>query len=117
MVSVRQRATSFMRTAPLQPVLRSVMLAIVNGRTSVSETFEMGANFVVGKPIQDGRICAVLDMAVPKMEREHRRYFRHRSICPLSSSCTQGSPSGRRCGISAREALPSALAKHCLRVW
>ena len=110
MVSVRQRATSFMRTAPLQPVLRSVMLAIVNGRTSVSETFEMGANFVVGKPIQDGRICAVLDMAVPKMEREHRRYFRHRSICPLSSSCTQGSPSGRRCGISAREALPSALA-------
>src|SRR5437773_2169037 len=42
---------------------RSVMLAIVNGRTSVSEAFEMGANFVLGKPIQDGRICAVMDMA------------------------------------------------------
>ena len=43
----------------------------------------MGADFVVGKPIQDGRICAVLDMAVPKMEREHRRYFRHQIDLPI----------------------------------
>src|SRR5438132_706013 len=62
---------------------QSVMLAIVNGRTCVSEAFEMGANFVLGKPIQDGRICAVLDTAVPKMEREHRRYFRHPIDLPI----------------------------------
>src|SRR3989449_6312543 len=62
---------------------RSVMLTIVHGRPSVSEACEMGANFVLGKPIQDGRICAVLDMAVPKMEREHRRYFRHPIDLPI----------------------------------
>jgi PilZ domain-containing protein len=67
-----------LRSIPANPAnKRAVMLAIVNGRTSVSEAFEMGANFVLAQPIQDGRICAVLDMAVPKMEREHRRYFRH----------------------------------------
>ena len=73
-----------LRSIPANPAnKRSVMLAIVNGRTSVSEAFELGANFVLGKPIQDGRICAVLDMAVPKMEREHRRYFRHPVDLPI----------------------------------
>ena len=73
-----------LRSIPANPANKqSVMLAIVNGRTSVSEAFEMGANFVLGKPIQDGRICAVLDMAVPKMEREHRRYFRHPVDLPI----------------------------------
>src|SRR5438309_5130748 len=51
------------RTRPWQLNFRSAaawMVLSVNGRTSVSEAFEMGANFVVGKPIQDGRICAVL---------------------------------------------------------
>src|SRR3989442_11740981 len=75
---------------------RSVMLAIVNGRTSVSEAFEMGANFVLGKPIQDGRICAVLDMPVPKMEREHRRNFRHPADLPIELQLSTGQPSRAR---------------------
>jgi len=73
-----------LRSIPANPANKqSVMLAIVNGRTSVSEAFELGANFVLAKPIQDGRICAVLDTAVPKMEREHRRYFRHPVDLPI----------------------------------
>ena len=73
-----------LRSIPANPANKqSVMLAIVNGRTSVSEAFELGANFVLAKPIQDGRICAVLDTAVPKMEREHRRYFRHPIDLPI----------------------------------
>src|SRR5437867_8308658 len=73
-----------LRSIPANPANKqSVMLAIVNGRTSVSEAFELGANFVLAKPIQDGRICAVLDTAVPKMEREHRRYFRHSIDLPI----------------------------------
>ena len=73
-----------LRSIPANPANKqSVMLAIVNGRTSVSEAFELGANFVLAKPIQDGRICAVLGTAVPKMEREHRRYFRHSIDLPI----------------------------------
>src|SRR5438445_12769354 len=73
-----------LRSIPANPANKqSVMLAIVNGRTSVSEAFELGANFVLAKPIQDGRICAVMDMAVPKMHREHRRYFRHPVDLPI----------------------------------
>lgn len=62
---------------------RSVMVAVLNGGTPLSEAFEMGANFVLGKPLQDSRLQAVLDMAVPKMEREHRRYFRHEIDLPV----------------------------------
>ncbi len=62
---------------------RSVMVAVVNGGTTVSEALEMGANFVLGKPLQDGRLRALLDMALPKMEREHRRYFRHEIDLPV----------------------------------
>jgi len=62
---------------------QSVMVAIVNGGTSVSEAIERGANFVLNKPLQDGRLCACLDIAVPKMEREHRRYFRHEIDLPV----------------------------------
>ena len=62
---------------------QSVMVAILNGGTSVSEAIEKGANFVLNKPLQDGRLCACLDMAVPKMEREHRRYFRHEIDVPV----------------------------------
>ncbi len=62
---------------------QSVMVAIVNGGTSVSEAIERGANFVLNKPLQDGRLCACLDMAVPKMEGEHRRYFRHEIDLPV----------------------------------
>jgi ActR/RegA family two-component response regulator len=62
---------------------RSVILAVLNGTTSISQAFEMGANFVLGKPVQEERIAAVLDMVVPKMKSEHRRYFRYESDLPV----------------------------------
>ncbi len=73
-----------LRKIPTSPAnKRSVMVAVVNGRTTVSEALEMGANFVLSKPLQDGRLRALLDMALPKMEREHRRYFRHEIDLPV----------------------------------
>ena len=73
-----------LRKIPTNPAnKRSVMVAVVNGGTTVSEALEMGANFVLGKPLQDGRLRALLDMALPKMEREHRRYFRHEIDLPV----------------------------------
>ena len=56
---------------------RPVVILVVNGRTSIGEAFELGANFVISKPLEDGRLLTLLDLALPKMEREHRRYFRY----------------------------------------
>jgi hypothetical protein len=61
----------------------SVVVAIVNGTTSVSIAVDAGANFVLGKPVQDGQLRSLLDAAVPRMAREHRRYFRHKVDLPV----------------------------------
>jgi CheY-like chemotaxis protein len=59
------------------------IVAVVNGATSVEGALELGANFVIGKPISEGRLQNVLDVAIPKMEREHRRYFRYEIGLPV----------------------------------
>src|SRR6266566_1791929 len=55
----------------------SVVFAVVNAKTTVSMAVEAGANFVLGKPVQDKPLRGILDIALLRMEREHRRYFRH----------------------------------------
>jgi CheY-like chemotaxis protein len=69
---------------------RPVVILVVNGRTSISEAFELGANFVISKPLEDGRLRTLLDLALPKMEREHRRYFRY----PVTLSVQLDLPTG-----------------------
>jgi DNA-binding response OmpR family regulator len=56
----------------------SVVVAVVNGTTSVSTAVDAGANFVLGKPVQDKQLRSLLDIALPRMAREHRRYCRHK---------------------------------------
>jgi DNA-binding response OmpR family regulator len=68
----------------------SVVVAVVNGTTSVSTAVEAGANFVLGKPVQDRQLRSLLDVAVPRMAREHRRYFRHKVDLPVELSCHTG---------------------------
>ena len=53
----------------------SIVFAILNGKTSVSSAIEAGANFVAGKPVLDTLLRSHLDTALPRREREHRRYF------------------------------------------
>ena len=62
---------------------QTLIIAVVNGSTSVDQALDSGANFVVSKPIQETRLRAVLDVAIPKMEREHRRYFRYEAQLPV----------------------------------
>ena len=69
---------------------RPVVILVVNGRTSISEAFELGANFVISKPVEDGRIRTVLDLALPKMEREHRRYFRYQVTLSVELELSTG---------------------------
>jgi CheY-like chemotaxis protein len=61
----------------------SFVVAVVNGTTSVSMAVDAGANFVLGKPVHDGQLRSLLDAAVPRMAREHRRYFRHKVDLPV----------------------------------
>jgi hypothetical protein len=68
----------------------SVVVAIVNGTTSVSTAVDAGANFVLGKPVQDRALRSLLDVAVPRMAREHRRYFRHKVDLPVELLCYTG---------------------------
>jgi CheY-like chemotaxis protein len=57
---------------------QSVVVAVVNGTTTGRTAVEAGADFVLGKPVQDTQLRRLLDLALPRMEREHRRYFRHK---------------------------------------
>src|SRR5713101_4996886 len=68
----------------------SVVVAVVNGTTSVSAAVYAGANFVLGKPVEAKTLRSILDMALPRMEREHRRYFRHKVNLPVELLCQTG---------------------------
>jgi CheY-like chemotaxis protein len=61
----------------------TVIIAVVNGSTSVGAALDLGANFVLSKPVQDTRLRSVLDIALAKMECEHRRYFRYTIDLPV----------------------------------
>jgi CheY-like chemotaxis protein len=61
----------------------TVIIAVVNGSTSAGEALDLGANFVLSKPIQETRLRSIFDLAHAKMEREHRRYFRYDIDLPV----------------------------------
>ena len=55
----------------------SVTFAILNGGTTTQQAFQMGANFVLQKPISALNARRCLSAAINFMLRERRRYFRH----------------------------------------
>ena len=57
----------------------SVSFAILNGKTTTQQAFEMGANFVLQKPITTAGTLRCFNTAMSFMVREKRRYFR----CPV----------------------------------
>jgi len=54
----------------------SVAFAILNGTTTTQRAFELGANFVLQKPISPLNAMRCFSAAVGFMARERRRYFR-----------------------------------------
>lgn len=80
----------------------AVVVAVVNGTTSVSTAVDAGANFVLGKPVQDKQLQSLLGVALPRMEREHRRYFRHKVDLPVELLCYTGETfAGKLINVSA----------------
>lgn len=54
-----------------------IAFALVNGRTTVRQAFEMGANFVLDKPVSMERALRSVKAAQGLIMRERRRYHRH----------------------------------------
>lgn len=61
----------------------SLIIAIVNSIMSEATALDLGANFVLRKPVSESRLRSVLEVAFPRMEREHRRYFRYNVDLPV----------------------------------
>lgn len=62
----------------------SVMFAILNGTTTTQRAFELGANFVLQKPISALNASRCFGAALGFMARERRRYFRQPIAVPLT---------------------------------
>ena len=54
-----------------------IAFAVVNGKTNIQQAFEMGANFVLDKPISLDRATRSVRAAQGLIMRERRRYHRH----------------------------------------
>jgi CheY-like chemotaxis protein len=68
------------------------IIAVLNGSTDRKTALDLGANFVLCKPVEESRLHGVLDIALPKMEREHRRYFRYDVNLPVRFQDHLGQP-------------------------
>lgn len=68
----------------------SVTFAVLNGGTTTQQAFQMGANFVLQKPISALNARRCFSAAVNFMIRERRRYFRHPVEIPATLACGGG---------------------------
>lgn len=68
----------------------SVAFAILNGNTTTHRAFELGANFVLQKPISALNAMRCFGAALGFMARERRRYFRHPVEIPVTVVFGQG---------------------------
>ena len=68
----------------------ATIFAVVNGTTSVESAGTLGANYVLRKPVEKERLRSFLDLALARMEREHRRYFRYPVDLPVELQTPTG---------------------------
>lgn len=65
---------------------KSVAFAVLNGKTSTQEAFQLGANFVLQKPLTPLHATRCFHAALNFMLRERRRYFRYPLEMPVRLS-------------------------------
>jgi DNA-binding response OmpR family regulator len=68
----------------------SVAFAVLNGKTSTRDAFQVGANFVLQKPLTPVNASRCFNAAISFMIRERRRYFRHPVEIPIKISIKDG---------------------------
>jgi CheY-like chemotaxis protein len=64
----------------------SVAFAVLNGNTTTQQAFQIGANFVLQKPLTPLNATRCFNAALNFMVRERRRYFRHPVEMPVQIS-------------------------------
>ncbi len=64
----------------------SVAIAVVNQATTTGQAFQMGANFVIQKPVSSVNASRCVSAAVAMMTRERRRFYRHAVEFPVTVS-------------------------------
>jgi CheY-like chemotaxis protein len=98
------KAIPALRSTPANK--QTLILAVVNEFTSGEEAVDLGADFVLSKPVQQSRLGSILETALPKMEREHRRYFRYDVDLPVRFQTSQG----QSCNARMKNLSESGLA-------
>ncbi len=79
----------------------SMIFAVVNGPITVHPALDLGANFVLKKPVEEARLQSFLEIALSKMEREHRRYLRFQVNLPVELRFhTGGTVTGKMTNVS-----------------
>jgi|SRR6267142_5794293 len=86
----------------------SVSFAILNGKTTTHQAFEMGANFVLQKPITTAGTLRCLHTALSFMVREKRRYFR----CPVEIPVVLQFNQGEEMKVTATNLSEGGMALH-----
>jgi len=84
----------------------SVTFAILNGSTTTQQAFQMGANFVLQKPISALNAMRCFSAAVNFMLRERRRYFRH----PMEAAATLTFSEGQKLKVSLTNLSEGGMA-------
>lgn len=69
----------------------SVAFAVLNGKTTTQQAFQIGANFVLQKPLTPMNASRCFNAAMSFMVRERRRYFRHPVEMPVRIAVAQDS--------------------------
>jgi CheY-like chemotaxis protein len=78
----------------------SVAFAVLNGGTTTSQAFDLGANFVLQKPITHLNAMRCFSAAVGLMTRERRRYFRHPANLTVKVIFGQGQVEAKATNLS-----------------
>jgi DNA-binding response OmpR family regulator len=86
----------------------SVAFAILNG-TTTQRAFELGANFVLQKPVSPLNAMRCFSAAVGFMIRERRRYFRH----AVDMDVTLVFTGGKQVRATATNLSEGGMAIHC----
>jgi DNA-binding response OmpR family regulator len=71
---------------------RVIALSVINGITSMREAFELGAHFVLEKPLTVERAGRSMRAALGFMYAEQRRYFRFPVQCTVALKFPRGNP-------------------------
>jgi CheY-like chemotaxis protein len=95
-----------LRTTPSNK--SSVSFAILNGKTTTQQAFEMGANFVLQKPVTTAGTLRCFNTALSFMIREKRRYFR----CPVEIPVTLVLNQGEELKATATNLSEGGMAIH-----